>query len=111
MIFSENRLPLFGIMLYHFRRQAPREDFIVDFVCLRHRLIVEIDGGQHNYNLGAERDRYRDARFAEKGFRILRFWNHEIDGNLDGVLDTIMQELKRPHPVGSADHPPPAGEG
>jgi len=98
---------------YHFRRQVPRDGYILDFVCLRRHLIVEIDGGQHNSGLQEIRDKRRDANFAGQGFKILRFWNNEVDKNLAGVLEAINSELQRksPHPVGFADHPPPLGEG
>ena len=48
---------------YHFRRQSPRSGYIVDFVCMKQKLIVEIDGGQHNFDAHAARDRSRDRRF------------------------------------------------
>jgi very-short-patch-repair endonuclease len=98
---------------YHFRRQAPREHYIVDFVCLSKHLIIELDGGQHNLDAHADRDRRRDAILAQGGFKVLRFWNNEVDTNLIGVLETIDRELhaNSPHPVGCADHPPPLGEG
>jgi very-short-patch-repair endonuclease len=97
---------------FHFRRQAPRETFIVDFVCLKHRLIVEVDGGQHNFDAHAARDAERDRHLALKGFRVLRFWNNDIDRNLDGVLTMIDNALHDPPPGRpSADHPPPSGEG
>jgi len=53
----------------------------------------------------------RDAKFNEDGFRVLRFWNNEIDTNLAGVLEAIDAALKIPHPAGFAGHPPPVGEG
>jgi very-short-patch-repair endonuclease len=98
---------------FHFRRQAPRDGYILDFVCLPARLIIEVDGGQHNIGLHAIRDKERDDHFAGQGFKILRFWNSEVDKNLDGILQVIEQELRwySPHPVGFADHPPPMGEG
>lgn len=96
---------------FHFRRQAPRYRYIVDFVCLRHRLVIELDGGQHNFSSHAERDRVRDVRFSENGFRVLRFWNNDVDKNLEGVLETIDRELRTPHPAAFGGHPPPAGEG
>src|SRR5262245_52957211 len=98
---------------YHFRRQSPREGFIVDFVCMKHELVIELDGGQHNYDDHAARDAVRDNRLANKGFRVLRFWNSDIDRNLNGVLETIDSTLKQdgPHPAGFAGHPPPSGEG
>jgi very-short-patch-repair endonuclease len=74
---------------FHFRRQVPVGPYIIDFACLRHRLLIEVDGGQHSRDETLERDQMRDARLTELGFRMLRFWNAEIDGNLDGVLETI----------------------
>ncbi|HZD89794.1 MAG TPA: DUF559 domain-containing protein [Pseudolabrys sp.] len=98
---------------YHFRRQASRDGYILDFVCLRERVIVEVDGGQHNAGSQELRDRARDAHFVETGFKILRFWNNDVDKNVSGVLETIDRALRNctPHPAGVAGHPPPAGEG
>jgi very-short-patch-repair endonuclease len=98
---------------FHFRRQSPREGYIVDFVCMRALLIIEIDGGQHNFDHHQVSDARRDARMKNRNFRTLRFWNNEIDQNLDGVLAAIDRELRRdrPHPAGFAGHPPPSGEG
>jgi len=97
---------------YHFRRQAPRKGFIVDFVCLTHRLVVEIDGGQHNFDDHQARDNDRDDSLAHSGFRVLRFWNSDVDRNLGGVLESIDLALREPpHPAAYGGHPPPAGEG
>jgi very-short-patch-repair endonuclease len=97
---------------YHFRRQSPRQGFIVDFVCMKHRLVVEIDGGQHNFDSHAARDNNRDDKFQRSGFRVLRFWNNDVDRNLTGVLQTIDLTLQEaPHPAACGGHPPPAGEG
>lgn len=97
---------------YHFRRQAPRDGYILDFICLRKRLIVEVDGGQHTFDQHAARDMMRDAHFTRDGFTVLRFWNNDVDKNLHGVLEAIDYHLTTaPHPVGFADHPPPLGEG
>ena len=98
---------------YHFRRQAPRDGYILDFVCLSQRLIVEVDGGQHNVDHHALKDSERDAHFEKQGFKILRFWNADVDANLRGVLETIDKELRvhsYPTPALRAD-PPPTGEG
>jgi very-short-patch-repair endonuclease len=83
---------------FHFRRQAPRDGHIVDFVCLKHRLIIEVDGGQHNFDAHARRDVARDTHFASNGFRTLRFWNNEVDQNLEGVLTMIDEALRNPPP-------------
>ena len=95
---------------FHFRRQAPRDGYIVDFVCLNQRLIVEVDGGQHISI--ARRDAERDQSFTEQGFRVLRFWNNEIDRNLEGVLTLIDAALQKPPPgLAARGIPPPSGEG
>jgi very-short-patch-repair endonuclease len=80
---------------FHFRRQVPRAGYILDFVCLNHRLIVEVDGGQHNSELH-NRDQKRDAHFESLEFQILRFWNHDVDQNLAGVLETIDSAIQTP---------------
>jgi very-short-patch-repair endonuclease len=98
---------------FHFRRQAPRRGYIVDFVCLRYRLVVEIDGGQHNLDPQRTKDHERDGDFERAGFRVLRFWNSDVDRNLLGVLETINTALAaaNPHPAACGGHPPPSGEG
>ncbi|HEY9898293.1 MAG TPA: DUF559 domain-containing protein [Pantanalinema sp.] len=78
-----------------FRRQVPLGNYIVDFVCLDVSLIVEVDGSQHLEN---EYDRQRDAWLGDQGFRVLRFWNNEVLGNLDGVVETIRNLIGSPHP-------------
>jgi very-short-patch-repair endonuclease len=79
---------------FKFKRQVPIDSFIVDFVCLRRRLIVEADGGQH----GAEVDGRRDAYLKARGFRLLRFWNDDIFNNEEGVTLTILDALTRASP-------------
>src|SRR4051812_16497416 len=98
---------------FHFRRQSPREGYIVDFVCMRHRMVVEVDGSQHGFDSHAAQDKKRDSNPERSGFRVLRFWNNEVDRNLDGVLTTIDEALREATPPGGpADrHPPPSGEG
>jgi very-short-patch-repair endonuclease len=87
------RLRLLRAAGHHFRRQVPIAGFVVDFACLRAGLVVELDGGQHSRDLAAHRDRERDRQLAALGFQVLRFWNGEVDGNLDGVLETIVAAL------------------
>jgi very-short-patch-repair endonuclease len=70
-----------------FRRQVPIGNAIADFVCYEHKLIVEVDGGQHSENA---HDRLRDAELTRRGFRVLRFWNIDVMRNTHGVLDTIL---------------------
>ena len=71
---------------WKFRFQHSIGAFVADFVCLERRLIVEADGGQHNPQV----DRDRSAYLRRKGFRIVRFWNHDILQNIDGVLETLL---------------------
>jgi very-short-patch-repair endonuclease len=70
-----------------FRRQAPIGRYVVDFVAHAHRLIVEVDGGQHA--LRAAADAERSAWLSSRGYRVLRFWNNDVLTNLDGVLSEI----------------------
>jgi very-short-patch-repair endonuclease len=80
---------------------------------MKHRLVVEIDGGQHNLESHAAADARRDEKLMLSGVRILRFWNSDVDRNLAGVLQTIDTALNEtmPHPTAFGGHPPPAGEG
>jgi 16S rRNA processing protein RimM len=71
-----------------FRRQHPIPPYIADFFCDEKKLIIEIDGGQHS----PESDKKRTNFLAQKGFRILRFWNHEVTENIEGVLEKISLE-------------------
>ena len=76
-----------------FRRQAPVGPYIADFLSLDARLIVEVDGGQHGTDAGRQHDARRTAFLEGKGFRVLRFWNNEVTGNLEGVLTRIAEAL------------------
>lgn len=73
-----------------FRRQQPIGKYIVDFVSFEKKLVVEIDGGQHLEN---KKDIARDEWFAGNGFKVLRFWNHEVLKNIEGVLEAIAREI------------------
>ncbi len=75
-----------------FRRQCPVDPYIVDFLCLEQKVIVEIDGGQHNENT---KDKVRDEYLSSLGFKVVRFWNNEIQENLEGVLSTLTQTLSQ----------------
>jgi very-short-patch-repair endonuclease len=76
-----------------FRRQQPIGRFIVDFCCMEHRLVIELDGGQHAERV--ERDRQRSDALQAQGFRVLRFWNHELLTHIDAVMESIYRELVR----------------
>jgi len=78
-----------------FRRQVPLGRYIVDFLCYECQLIIELDGGQHVEQ--AEADRERDAWLIGQGYRVLRFWNHEVMQELDAVLEQLrlaVEELR-----------------
>jgi very-short-patch-repair endonuclease len=77
----------------HFRRQAPIGPYVVDFFCPAKRLIVEIDGGHHNDDDTAKRDRERQLWLETEGYRVIRFWNSEITRDLTAVLERIYVEL------------------
>ncbi len=79
-----------------FRRQYPLGKFIVDFICVEKKLIIELDGGQHAIN--ANRDLMRDIWLGEQGYHVVRFWNNEVIENLNGVLETLHSYLNNPHP-------------
>jgi very-short-patch-repair endonuclease len=111
------RIPVYGS---HFRRQVPIGQYVADFACLKAKLLIELDGGQHSQDAVAARDERRTRWLEAEGYRVIRFWNAELLDNLDGVLDTIYAALYgSPHseavplitpPRPSAD-PPPQGEG
>ena len=69
-----------------FRRQAPIGFYIADFLCVHHRLVVEVDGSQHGQS---SRDAVRDAWLQREGYRVLRFWNHDVLTARESVLATI----------------------
>ena len=81
-----------------FRRQHPFGDYILDFVCLENKLVIEVDGGQHGRQ--ARHDENRTQRLQAAGFRVLRFWNNEVLKEIESVKEKIwlaVQELQ-PHP-------------
>jgi very-short-patch-repair endonuclease len=75
---------------HRFRRQHPVGDFVVDFACTKHRLIIEADGSQHADNPADDR---RTAFLQKEGWRVLRFWNSDVLANTEGVVDIILQAL------------------
>ncbi len=88
----------------NFRKQAPIGRYIVDFVDLGRKLVIEVDGGQH----GGPDDIARDRWFAEQGFIVMRFWNSEVDANLEGVMQMVIDALEAGPPPPA---PPHEGEG
>ena len=85
-----------------FRRQAPIGRYVVDFVCPSARLVVEVDGGQHAER--RERDAERTQWLASQGYRVVRFWNNEVMGNIDGVLTQIRSCLQEAPPTLTLPH-------
>ena len=93
---------------YKFRRQHPLGHYVVDFVCVEAKLVVEVDGGQHSER--QEYDASRTEWLRQKGFRVLRFWNHEVMNDIEAVKTVIWEALhegSRPPPRPS----PYEGEG
>jgi 2-isopropylmalate synthase len=90
-----------------FRRQVPVGPYIVDFLSVSARLIVEADSSQH---AESDRDKTRDAYLKSRGWKVLRFWNNEVLQNREGVLDTIYAHAAKPS-SGPSGHFLPQGEG
>ncbi|MGH8428323.1 MAG: endonuclease domain-containing protein [Gammaproteobacteria bacterium] len=91
---------------YKFRRQIPLGIYVADFVCFEARLVVEVDGGQHD--MRRDHDEYRTVWLNAQGFKVLRFWNNEVLSASDAVLEIIRRELvDNPSPLPS----PTRGEG
>jgi len=106
------RIPVEGT---HFRKQAILGRFYPDFVSHRLKLVIELDGGQHSEDATARRDAERDRWMESQGYRVLRFWNHEVRRELDSVLDTIYAAVEErraltPHP-GATRRPSPSRGG
>lgn len=74
-----------------FKRQKPIGPYIVDFVCLEQFLVIELDGGQHMEQ--ADQDRERDEYLRERGYRVLRFWNHQVLTEMEAVLERVRLEV------------------
>ena len=75
-----------------FRRQHAIGRYIVDFCCPRKMLILELDGSQH-----LEQDEYDEERTADleaQGYRVLRFWNHDVMNNIEGVMAVVLEAMK-----------------
>src|SRR5690606_38495472 len=77
-----------------FRRQHLIDDFIVDFVCLSKKIVVEVDGGYHSTPEQKKYDEQRTIILNKRGFKVIRFTNEEVSNNLQSVLQKIKSELK-----------------
>jgi very-short-patch-repair endonuclease len=87
---------------FKFRRQQPLGRYVVDFVNLEKKVVVELDGGQHVLDPG---DKIRDEWLRAEGYQVLRFWDNQVFSDIEGVLETIRDALFTPHP-----DPLPQGE-
>ena len=74
-----------------FKRQSPIGEYIVDFVCEEKKIIIELDGGQHNVVKNIEKDNKRTEFLKEKGYRVIRFWNNDIRDNIKGVYEEMIR--------------------
>ncbi|MBP7704285.1 MAG: DUF559 domain-containing protein [Caulobacter sp.] len=81
---------------FKFRRQVPIDRFFADFACFEARLVVELDGGQHADRI--EHDEHRTRVLDSLGWRVVRFWNHHILTETQGVIDAILAELRLARP-------------
>lgn len=77
---------------HRFRRQAPIGAYIADFACLEAKLVIELDGGQHQEQ--AKYDVRRDRQIEAEGFRVLRFWDNQVFQETQAVLEVILQALE-----------------
>ena len=89
---------------YKIRRQRPIGPYIVDFACVEHRVVIEVDGSQHAENAA---DEMRTKWLEHQGWRVLRFWNNDISNNRDSVLEAILDALK-PSPTQPCGLGPPS---
>ena len=78
---------------YRFLRQFVIGSYIVDFLCREKNIVIEIDGGQHNEVDDIEYDSNRTDFLIRKGYKVIRFWNNEIDGNIQGVYECLKKEF------------------
>ena len=93
-----------------FRRQQPVGNYIVDFMAPQQKIIIELDGGEHNQDEKMKNDRIRDEFLIQAGYKVLRFWNCDIFNNIDGVLNYILHVINDPTPK-SEISTLPQGEG
>jgi very-short-patch-repair endonuclease len=78
----------------HFRKQVPIGTYIADFAWHSAKLIIEVDGSQHGSEAGLAHDKKRTAFLESEGYQVLRFWNSDVDQNLNGVLAMIAVAIR-----------------
>ena len=79
---------------FEIRRQYPIDKYFVDFICRKKKIIIEIDGGQHNKKEDIEYDKKMSFDLSKLGYKVIRFWNNDIDENLDGVYKILQKEFE-----------------
>jgi very-short-patch-repair endonuclease len=77
---------------FKFRRQYPIAGYIADFACVEIKLVIDLDGGQHGERQAEDAERTR--KIEVNGYRVLRFWNHDVLLHVDVVLDEIIRRLR-----------------
>ncbi len=90
-----------------FRRQVPRGRYIVDFLCTKKRLVIEVDGATHGTAAERTYDLERTIQLEESGYRVVRFWNDEVENHLDGCLWAIQLACEKPPIRPGGDIPSP----
>jgi very-short-patch-repair endonuclease len=78
---------------YNFHRQKPLGKYIVDFYCSRLKLVVEIDGDSHAFQ--KDYDEKRTKELKENGLEVVRYWNNEVMGNIDGVYEDLLNKIEQ----------------
>lgn len=78
---------------YKFLRQYIIDKYIVDFACREKKIVIEIDGGQHNQPNDIEYDKKRTEVLKLYGYKVIRFWNNDIDNNIEGVFEVLKKEF------------------
>jgi len=107
LLWSRLRASQLGVK---FRTQMWLGGAIADFASVEAKLVIEVDGGQHDRD--REKDDRRARRMAALGYRTIRFWNHDVLQNIDGVMTIIADALPSPQPLspngrGDLDRDPP----
>ncbi|MBI5221182.1 MAG: DUF559 domain-containing protein [Candidatus Magasanikbacteria bacterium] len=80
---------------WKFRRQYQIGKYVVDFCCLSKKLVIELDGGHHNIEQNKIKDEEKQKYIESQGYKALRFWNDEVDKNIEGVIDKILENCKK----------------
>ena len=94
-----------------FNRQKVIGNYIADFYCAEHKLVIELDGSQHYMDEGQQADRERDAYFASLGLTVLRYSNRQIHNEFENVCNDILHHLATSSVTADAATPSPQGEG